>query len=595
MSLRHHISEPSLRDNYVEPSQPRMDSGPLELLLQEVKEIQAENSWNYLLDSRKTQHDNEIAELFDNLEDEVKYLKSDLEEAHKRGDSLEARIKKEVLQKLTAKEDLKVVQEQHKADCSRFEAQVRKLTESNLEMVTIVSGMATNEAIHREELIAKTNELDEIKDHLNMVLVIAKEEMDHTAIKIHNLQDALEGTPMADDVDVKGHLELKKEQVQRLSDQVVELSSELEQAEAEVARQQVKADRKVEKSRQETKRSQDVEVHLRSLLDIAESNRHEYLLLLDSDRAVPEDARLQAANRVLATVGKEMSLLISEKARSDWARAAAEDDRLALEFIHRDLRAEFEKNAKEIENLQHKNEALIGEKGHLDAELSIITNEKHQVIHGRDEAVKTYQDVIEALQQHIGNLGGLGADARTASVWNTKLAEVDHLKESLKEAQLVILEHEQRRHERRGIKYLDECLASNYDQITYQQAEQLNAATEECARLRVIIQELIEAEEARECAATTCEPEAARQLQGSDSDFCNRVYINQVTLSEDPQAADQVTGKHGFDDWGKLEVLFRAVADNLGTDSALLNVVAECKAEIQRLRRLAAAPALGNN
>ncbi|MCJ1435772.1 hypothetical protein MMC27_005147 [Xylographa pallens] len=587
VSLRNHVSEPSLQDRYIEPPQPCMDSSPLELRLQEFKEIQAENNWNCLLDSQKTQHDNEIAELCDNLEDEVKYLKADLEKANKRKDYLEARIKKEVLQKLTSKEDLKALQEQHQADRSRFEAQVRELTERNLEMVTIVSGMVGNEANYKEKLFAKANEVNQIRDHLREVLVRAKEETDHSTIKIQRLHYALDGTPMADDFDIKGHLELKKQQVQKLSNQVIELSKELERVESEAACHQIKANREVENSRQETKRSQDVEFHLRSLLEIAESNKNQYLVLLGSDPAVPEDARLQAANKVLATVGKEMSLLITEKAKLEWARADAEDGRLALEFLHRDLRVEFEKKVKEIEDLQHKNEALTGEKGHLDAELSIIIDEKHQGIRGRDQAIKSYQDVIEALQQHIGNLGGLEADVRTASVWNAKLAEVNHLKESLKQAQLVILEHEQRRHERQEIEALDACLASSYDQVTYQQAEQLNLATEECARLRVVIQELVEAEEAHDYAAPALEPEAAQQPQGSDSNFCNRVCFNEDSFLEEPPAADQGTGKYGSDDWGKLEVFFRAVADNLGTDSALLNLVADYQTEIQRLRCLA--------
>ncbi|MCJ1322410.1 structural constituent of epidermis [Xylographa vitiligo] len=594
VSLRSHTSEPLLRNRYVEPSRPRKDSGPFELLLQEFKEIQTENSWNYLLDSRKTQHENEIAELCDNHEDEVKYLKADLEKANKRKDYLEARTKKEVLQKLAVKEELQVLQKRHHADCAQYEAKICELTERNLELVSIVSGMAANEANHREDLIAKTNELNQVKDYLGEVLVKAKEEMDHNAMKIQNLHYALDGTPMAEDIDVKGHLELKKQQVQQLSEQVVELSNELERADSEVARQQVKVDREVEKSIQNTERSQAVEAHLKSRLEIAESSKNEYLLLLNSNPKLSKDVRLQIANKVIETIGKEINLLIAGKAMSDAKLAATEDSQLALQFLHRDLRAAFEKKEKEIEDLKTKNEGLNGDKDFLDSELSILNEEKNQEIRSRDQIVVDYQDVVQALQEHINNLGGLGADARTAWVWNAKLAEVDHLNESLKQAQLVILEYEQRRHERQGIERLDACLAYNYDQVTHQQAEQLNLATEESARLRLVIQELTEATEAPACEASKRESQVARQLQSSDSEVINRFYVEGDSTPEVPRAADQLAGKYGFDDWGELEVFFRGVADNLGTDATLLNLIADYEAEIQRLRGPAIAPVLAD-
>ena len=583
-----------LRDKCVEASQPRMDSNSVEKLLREFKEIQSEKSWNYLLESRKTLHDNELADLCDDHAHEINNLKADLEKANKRKHYLEARMKKEVLQKKSAKDGLNALQEQHQADNARYEARVCELTEHNLEMVTIISDMTARETNLRQELSAKTNEVHQVKDYLGEVLVKAKEEMDHTAIKIQNLQYALEGTPMAEDVDIKGHLELKKQQVQDLSDQVVELSSELERVESEAARQQIEADRMVEKSLQDTKHSQAAEAHLRKLLEIAESHKNEYVLLLDSDLQVSEDARLEATTKVLGDVGKEMSWIIVEKVKTDLALAAAEDGRLALEFQNRDLDVELKNKAKEIEDLQDKNEALTGEKGHLEAELSIVTDEKYQGIRGRDQAITDYQDVVDALQQHIGNLGGMGADARTAWVWNAKLAEVNHLKESLKQAQFVIMEHEQRRYERQAIESLDACLASNYDQVTYQQAEQLNLATEESARLRLVIQELTEAIQAPACEASKRESQVARQLQSSDSEVINRFYVEGDSTPEFPRAADQLAGKYGFDDWGKLEVFFRGVADNLGTDATLLNLIADYEAEIQRLRGPAIAPVLAD-
>ena len=161
-------------------------------------------------------------------------------------------------------------------------------------MITVVSSMTANEAVHKQELVSKSNELNEVKNHLSRVLVLTKEEMDHTAIKIQNLHYALEGTPMADNFDIKGHFELKKQQVQNLLDQVVELSNELERVESEAARQRVEADRVVEKSVQDTKRRQDIEAHLRRLLEIAESKKRDYLVWLDSNPAIDENIRLQA-------------------------------------------------------------------------------------------------------------------------------------------------------------------------------------------------------------------------------------------------------------------------------------------------------------
>ncbi|MCJ1403178.1 hypothetical protein MMC11_006401 [Xylographa trunciseda] len=590
VSLRSHISEPVLRDKYLKPSFLPPVFKSLSELLVEFKGQQIENSWKFLLDSRQTSHDNELADFRDEHEHEVKYLKEDLEKVTKRKDYFEARLKKEVQLRDKIKATLAAIKEQHHHESISYEERIRQMTKDNLELIAVTSSMASNETNLKAELSAKENELELIRNHLREVLVKAKEEADHSQIKIQNLQYALEGTPMADDVDVKGHLQLKKQQVQDLSDRVVELSNELERAEAEAFRQQREVDRVVEKYKKDAKYSSAVEAHLRSLLKIADSHKNDYLLMLNADSNIPEDVRLQAANKVLATFSKEMSWVIIEKAKTDVALAAAEDSRLALEYLYRDLQADLKKKDKEIEDLKNKNEALNGDKGYLDAELSIAIEERQQEIQGRDQAVLDYQGVVRALHQYIDNLGGMEADARTAGVWNAKVTEVDHLNESLKQAQLIILENEERQHERQCIESLDTCLASNYDEVTRQQAKQLNTVTEESTRLRLIVEELIEAQEAHDCKATIRESEVAQQQHGRDNCLCDKEYVEWDSLLEVPPAADQTTRAHGFDDWDEVDSFLHAAADNIRRDATLLNLVADYQAKIKRLRRTITMP-----
>ena len=71
----------------------------MKTLLQEFKEIQLENSWNYLLESRKSLHENELADLSDDHAFEIKNLEAEIKKAINRQRYVEARIKKEVLQK----------------------------------------------------------------------------------------------------------------------------------------------------------------------------------------------------------------------------------------------------------------------------------------------------------------------------------------------------------------------------------------------------------------------------------------------------------------------------------------------------------------
>ncbi|MCJ1289885.1 hypothetical protein MMC34_001418 [Xylographa carneopallida] len=157
------------------------------------------------------------------------------------------------------------------------------------------------------------------------------------------------------------------------------------------------------------------------------------------------------------------------------------------------------------------------------------------------------------------------------------------------------MEYEQRQHERQGIEALDTCLAYNYDKVAHQQAEQLNLAIEESTRLRVIIQELIEAEDARVIEATTQDSQHVQRLPGSDSTVLNRYIVERDSLSEFLPAADSAIETYGCDEWEKLDNFFRAVAENLTTDSGLLNLIADYEVETQRLRRLIDAPILVND
>ena len=573
--LRSHISEPVLRDRYLKPYPFPPNYRSLEESLIEFKKLQSDNSWNFLISSREIAHANEISDLCDDHEYEIRYLKFDLEKAKKRNGYFEARIKKEVVQKLAAKEALKTLQEQSHVASTQYQARIRELTDCNLELVTVVSSMAAKEATHKENLNAKINELEFVKDYLRGVLVKAKEEIDHSHIKIQNLQYALDGTSMAEDVDVKGHLELKKQQVKDLLTQIINLSTELDRVESEAVHRDLMAERGAEKCMQRLRRAQSTEAHFKALLEVSNRHKNDYLFLLNSDLRASTDAQLQAANKVLENFGEEMNMITAAKADVEASLAVAEDDRLALGHLHRNHGVELKRKEEEINDLKHKNEALDGDKSYLDAELCAVTMEKDHEISRKDQTIAMLQVTVQSLHRYIDDLGAIGADARTARVWNAKIIEVDNLKESLKQAQMVIQEHEERREERHYIESLDKCLESNYDEVTRKQTEQLNLAMEESANLRLIIQGLFEAHGAHNHEDSLQEDShGAQQQQCGCEEACHKGNVEGDSILDVRPTIAQVAGKHGFNDWDEVDDFFHAVAENVSADSALLRCAA---------------------
>ena len=498
VSLRRHVSEPFLRRaayNQVFVNDKVKPSNEIFMQLKELKASNDKNTWTATLASQEAVQTKAIADLKEEHRNVVKELHAALVTAddqlrskNKRNQDLEKQIKKETSAKLRALKQCELLEEKLAEAEHNAIAISSSLQDRNTLILREISDLQAREASYQAVIVAATesnaNLMQQTKT-MKEVTSRAKREWEHSRFKLWELQRALDGKPMLDNVDQQATINYQVDRIKFLTTNAISLSTELEQLEDEVTRREAA-------TRVELEEIANKLVRIDFARELAEEKlkivREAYKELLSQPRSwfrCSQDKNVQVMSKCLEASHKEGEVLRSAVAQCQSREAAAEEDRFIWERRYRSLSEEMSSKQRKLEELEESFRQTDCNLCSMTIELEAVTREKTTEIDACKRRIADLESNLEGLSRQLDLLGKQEVSAQVNWCIDFKTAHNAQLQGSLQQTNEYLKSLETYVRETEYTAQADTELEQYADEMMKDLRYNLYHTEEECMQLRM--------------------------------------------------------------------------------------------------------------